>query len=109
MIAAYSKSKSKWRTKVARIIAANPERFQISQIGKQDDGNLLLSEEEFASHFENTPFNNELVSLIWNDLEKVKNENGKDTNEVTFTAVYRWVNLVKKRKKRSKRVVYVCL
>ena len=146
-----------WRTKIARIILANPDRFQILQVRPQaqvdeiqdnkskdsdtnntknenednkddskdnsntnininsnsnDNNNnetnnnnsssLLLSQSDFQSHFTNTPFNDELVELIWNDLEK-----DEKTNKVTFTAIHRWVNRVKKRRKRKKNTVYV--
>ena len=74
----------------------NPAQFKIMDFGMQDDGDNLLTKEEFLSHFKGG-YNDEMNELLWNAMDKT------DTDQVKFMEIHRFVNKVKKPSKTPRR------
>ena len=91
-----------WRITIATAIRENPNTFGIMDFGKNDDGNLLLSKEEFTEHFKGT-YNDTIIDMIWDEMEKT------DSNEVKFTTIHRFIQKSNiKSPHRRRESVHVC-
>ena len=92
----YKENRKEWKTRVSTAIRENPKTFRMMDFGKNDDGNLLLSKDEFEDHFKGT-YSSNIISMIWNELDKT------DSNEVKFTTLHRFIQNITSNKRRERR------
>lgn len=89
LIKLHKQNKKKWHTQIATMIREHPDKFSILTVGVEDDGDNLYSFEEFKDHFKGAMDNENLLKLIYDDMDHVEDD------AIKFIAIHRWMNEVK--------------